>query len=310
MAEPATAPEPEITELATGLQFPEGPIALPDGGALVVELRPGTLTRVPPGGGTTEVVAELGGAPNGAAIGPDGACYVANNGGFRWTEVNGRVLAFDPATGSSEPDGFRGGWIDRVDLRTGDHTVLYRECDGDHFLGPNDIVFDTEGGFWFTDFGKSYRRSVDRGAVYYALADGSRVTCVASGLNGPNGVGLSPAGDRLYVAETYTGRLLAWDLSGPGQVASPAPTVVVATKGHFDSLAVEAGGNVVVAALRRGLCVVAPDGSAHEYVPLPDTSTTNVCFAGDDLRTVYVTMWSTARLVSFEWPRPGLRLAY
>jgi gluconolactonase len=314
MAEPSmprsgTAPEPEVTELATDLQFPEGPIALPDGSALVVEIRRGTLTRVPAGGGTPEIVAHVGGGPNGAAIGPDGACYIANNGGFKWTEIDGRILPFDPATGSSAPDGFEGGWVDRVDLATGEHTVLYRECDGDRFLGLNDIVFDSDGGFWFTDYGKSYRRSVDRGALYYAQADGSSVTCVAPGLNGPNGVGLSPAGDRVYVAETYTGRLLAWDVASPGKVESGS-TVVEATKGHFDSLAVEAGGNVVVAAIRNGLCVVAPDGSGHEYVPLPDTMTTNVCFTGPDMRTAYATLSRSGRLVSFDWPRPGLRLAF
>src|SRR5207342_2692155 len=82
-------PEVEVTELATGLMFPEGPVAMPDGSTLVVEIGRGTLTRVPSGGGAPEVVADLGGGPNGAAIGPDGACYVVNNGGFLWSEMNG-----------------------------------------------------------------------------------------------------------------------------------------------------------------------------------------------------------------------------
>ena len=310
MADTATTADLEVTDLATGLQFPEGPVAMPDGSALVVEVRRGTLTRVPAGGGTPEVVADLGGGPNGAAIGPDGACYVVNNGGFTWSEINGMMLPFDPVTRSNAPPDFSGGWVNRVDLETGEHTVLYRDCDDETFLGPNDIVFDTEGGFWFTDFGKTHRRSADRGGLYYALADGSSVTCAASGLNGPNGVGLSPAGDRVYVAESYTGRLLAWDLTGPGKVASPSATVVEATKGHFDSLAVEAGGNVVVAAISQGLCVVAPDGSGHDYVGLPDVMTTNVCFTGDDQRIAYATLSGGGRLVTFEWPRPGLRLAY
>jgi gluconolactonase len=45
-------------------------------------------------------------------------------------------------------------------------------------------------------------------------------------------------------------------------------------------------------------------------VPLPDLLVTNVCFGGDDLRTAYVTCSGTGKLVSFEWPRPGLQLAF
>ena len=42
---------PCFTEIASGLQFPEGPIALPDGSVLLVEIRRGTLSRVLPDGG-------------------------------------------------------------------------------------------------------------------------------------------------------------------------------------------------------------------------------------------------------------------
>lgn len=297
----------EVRELATGLQFPEGPIAMPDGSALVVEIRRGTLTHVATDG-TTDVVAELGGGPNGAAIGPDGACYVVNNGGFIWSKLGDLEIPFDLATMSNQPPGFEGGWVNRVDLATGEHTVLYRECDGERFCGPNDIVFDDTGGFWFTDFGKMRQHDADRGSLFYARADGSSVVRAARGLWGPNGVGLSPEGDRVYVAESHTGRLHAWDIRGPGGVG--APTVVEATKGHFDSLAVQADGDVVVAAIGDGLCVVRADGSGHEYVPVPDRFTTNVCFGGDDRRTALITCSGAGRLVALQWPSPGLQLAY
>jgi gluconolactonase len=300
----------ETRELATGLQFPEGPVVMADGSTLVVEIRRATLTRVPAGGGAPEIVAELGGGPNGAAIGPDGAAYVVNNGGFVWSEMGDMIIPFDLTTMSNEPPDFTGGWVNRVDLDTGEATVLYRECDGHPFCGPNDIVFDEAGGFWFTDFGKTRPRTVDRGSLFYATADGSSVTSVVRGLAGPNGVGLSPAGDRVYVAESFSGRLLAWDLTGPGTVTTPMATVVEATKGHFDSLAVEADGAIVVAAIGQGLCVVQADGSGHEYVPMPDRFTTNVAFGGDDRRTAFVTLSGSGRLITADWPRPGLALAY
>ena len=73
-----------LQEIASGLRFPEGPVAMPDGSFLVVEIERGTLTRIG-ADGTISYIAKPGGGPNGAAIGPDGRCYVCNNGGFRWT---------------------------------------------------------------------------------------------------------------------------------------------------------------------------------------------------------------------------------
>ena len=60
--------------------------------------------------------------------------------------------------------------------------------------GPNDLVFDAHGGFWFTDFGRNRDRARTRGAVYYALADGSRIEEAIYPLDSPNGIGLSPDG--------------------------------------------------------------------------------------------------------------------
>ena len=167
---------------------------------------------------------------------------------FRWTDLDGMFIPVDLATGANEPDGFAGGRIERVDLATGESTVLYRECDSRRFTGPNDIVFDDDGGFYFTDFGKMRPHDFDRGGVYYARPDGSLVKEVAYGLLGPNGIGLAPDGSRLYVSESLTGRLLAWDIQERGSVkrqAGHGGACLVATPGHFDSLAVEANGTIV-----------------------------------------------------------------
>src|SRR5438552_18896185 len=72
---------PEATRGASDLCFPEGPIAMDDGTLLCVELGRGTVDRVHPDG-RVEVVSENGGSPNGIAIGPDGAVYVCNRGGW------------------------------------------------------------------------------------------------------------------------------------------------------------------------------------------------------------------------------------
>ena len=82
----------DIELVTDGLKFPEGPIAMNDGSVILTEIEGQTLTRVTPDGRKT-VVAETGGGPNGAAIGPDGKIYVTNNGGsFHWLKQDGLTI--------------------------------------------------------------------------------------------------------------------------------------------------------------------------------------------------------------------------
>ena len=69
-------------------------------------------------------------------------------------------------TPTSRPASWAAG-SERIDLVTGEATVLQRECDGRVLRGPNDLVVDEVGGVWFTDHGKGRRASVDRGGLYY-----------------------------------------------------------------------------------------------------------------------------------------------
>ena len=301
--------------LATGLGFPEGPVVCDDGSVLAVDIDSGRLVRVD--GGATTVVATLGGGPNGLALGPGGHAYVANNGGFLWTDVGGGVrIPIDRATHTNEPPGFAGGWIERVDLASGAATVVADSCGGRRLRGPNDLVFDAAGGLWFTDHGKGRHGSVDRGGLYYLPAGDDVVREVAFPLLGPNGVGLSPDGGRVYVAETHTGRLWAWDLAGPGEVRPAAGslavrhggTCVVATPFSFDSLAVEDDGRIVIGAIGDGLVAVTPDGAEVDVHPIPGDVTTNIAFGGPDRRRAVVTLSRSGRLVEATWPRPGLAL--
>jgi gluconolactonase len=302
----------QFREITRGLKFPEGPVAMPDGSVILTEIAAGDLTRVWPDG-RKEVVAHTGGGPNGAAIGPDGACYVTNNGGLKWLVENGTHRSV------GQPDDYAGGRIERVDLSSGKVEVLYRECGGHRLCGPNDLVFDRQGGFWFTDFGKTRPREMDRGGICYARIDGSLIKEAAHPVLGPNGIGLSPDDRTLYVAETETSRLWSYEILGPGELVKqpfPSPNGGVLVAGlpgyqRFDSLAVEANGAICVATLvRGGVTVVSPDGGTIEHVPLPDLYVTNICFGGPDLKTAYITLSYEGRLVAMDWPRPGLPLYF
>lgn len=295
----------DVRVVAEGLAFPEGPVALADGSVIVVEIRAGMVTRVTPDG-RIERIADVGGGPNGAARGPDGAIYVCNNGG----SVPGYTVG-PPC-------------IQRVDLTTGAVDVLYRECGGVALGRPNDLVFAADGTFWFTD--------LDPGRVYHAAPDGSSITCVWADLHTPNGIGLSPDQSMLYVALTRSRQVVRRRVVAPGVLEPSAgydifsfvrtgklnPDVLLAGLGgaqELDSLAVDSSGAVCVGTLvESGITRISADGSVIEKFTLPpalaDPAITNLCFGGDDLRTAFVTVSSTGRLVACRWPVPGLRLNF
>jgi gluconolactonase len=295
----------ELELVAQGLKFPEGPVAMADGSVILTEIRRNTLTRVHPDG-STEVLAETATGPNGAAIGPDGAVWIAVNGGaFSYRDQDG--LAIPGPT----PPGHRGGAIQRFDLATGKLETVH-----DGLVAPNDLVFDSQGGFWFTDHGVSIDGGRRFGALYHAGADGGSLSRQRGDLMSPNGVGLSPDERTVYVADTWLQRLWAFDVAAPGKLA-PGPgyapgRVVANLQGYqlLDSLAVEAGGKVCVATIvNGGITVFDPDGST-EHLPVPDPVTTNICFGGADMRDAWITAGATGRLYKARWPRPGLRLAF
>lgn len=306
----------DLTTIATGLRFPEGPIAMPDGSVILVEMFGPRITRVHPDG-TKETVAEIAGGPNGAAIGPDGALYLCNNGGcFTPVDLGGMMLP-----GPFDPSAYIGGRIQRVDLSTGTVTDLYTQCDGRPLRAPNDLVFDAAGGFWFTDHGirDTEARTSDLSGIYYATIDGSHISEQVFPVEGPNGIGLSPDGSTLYWAETHNGRVMRRTIESPGVLAPAMPldtTICLAGLPGYqllDSLAVDGAGNVCVATLvNGGITVVSPTDGSMTHVPTGDLLTTNICFGDRDgsgeYRDAYITCSAGGTLVHMRWPHRGLRL--
>jgi gluconolactonase len=300
----------EINIMATDLEFPEGPVAMADGSVILGEIKGGWVTRIAPDGSKSTIGA-AGGGPNGLARGPDGALYVCNNGGNEYAE--GGFLSTGPAKD------YQSGCIQRIDPRTGDTRTLYSQCNAHKLSAPNDIVFDRHGGFYFTDLGKRYAHSRDHGGLYYALTDGSKIVELVYPMLTPNGVGLSPDEKVVYVADTESSRLFAFDIVEPGVLRNepfPAPytgRLVCGLPGfqRFDSLAVEGSGNIAVATLITGhITVIAPDGRVVRQVKMPDVYPTNICFGGRDMKTAYITLSGSGRLAAMEWPEPGLRLNF
>jgi gluconolactonase len=107
---------------------------------------------------------------------------------------------------------------------------------------------------------------------------------------------------------TEPGQLTPQDRHAPGRVAGNLPGLQ-----SLDSLAVEANGNICAATIswngQSGITIFEPSG-AMQFVASPDSITTNICFAGNDMRDAFVTGSMGGRLYKCHWPRPGLRLNF
>ena len=328
----------EFQLVAENLKLPEGPVYCRDHSLLVGQIAAGLLTRIDLASGVTTTIADLCGGPNGLAIGPHGAIYVCNDGGFFVEEVpqsdGGKI-----SVAVSQPRNYSGGKIQRVDLDGSIHT-LYQQFQGKDdpsktwpLRSPDDLIFDSSGNFWFTDWGKDRldQRNRDITGVYYANADGSSIEEKIYPLQSPNGIALSPDNSRLYVAESWTRRILYWELSKPG-VIQPNPatldgsyllTAKIPFQAGLDSMAIDCNGNLYAVSIlpagsdpnaKGGITVISPSGEILEWLEIDfgqaDPLPSNICFGGPDLRTAFITLSGSGRVISCPMSIAGKRLAY
>lgn len=280
--------------IAEGLAFPEGPVVMADGSVIVVELAGGRITRC--WNGRKETFCNIGGGPNGAALGPDGALYVCNNGGLD-------LQKFQNARGPGCE-----GRIERVDLATGKFERVHDACDGTALEAPNDLVFDADGRLWFTDLGKSHDGIRTASGLFTCLPDGSSITAINRHAVSYNGIGLSPDGSTIYCADTHQARLYRY----ARKVEAQRPEWIATAPGPvgFDSLAVTAAGNICVATLYAGGITTVTPGGATSKRAFDDTYVTNIAFGGNDMQDAFITLSEQGRLIRVRWDEPGLRLNF
>lgn len=335
----------QVRVIAPGLGYPEGPIWCSDGSVLLVEIKSQCLSRIR-GDGTREVVASIPGGPNGAAIGPDGAVHVCNDGGFDWLQLPSPPYPAPLLISTTQPLDYKGGKLQKVDVKSGAVTDLFTETTVPPayppspswnppfaLRGPDDLVFEKDGGCWFTDWGKQRPRDRDITGVYYMSPDAKTMRQAIYPLNAPNGIALSPDGKWLYVALSFERRVLKYEV-GPGGTFKPNPRTLDGSylvTGDFkgcsvlDSMAVDQQGNLYVATMvpegsdpwvNGGITVVSPDGDILDWIEirLPETSPvplpSNICFGGPDLKTAYITCGGSGQLISMPSRIPGLRLNF
>lgn len=324
----------EFEVIASGLQYPEGPAFLSDGSLAVVEVKGGNLVRFAQSAGawTKQATVPLGGSPNGAAPGPDNSLWICNSGGFEFLSIplSANGLSWTLNVPTVAPSNYTGGSLQKVDLATNAvSTVCPSNSVPQGLRGPDDLVFDSAGGLWFNDYGKTIGSARDITGVYYLPAGSQQPILKIPNRISPNGIALSPAGDCLYVAETNSRWVMSWQLdpAQPGTIIpskatldGSIPLAPMPEFGEPDSMALDEEGNLYVATLVTkglspvtpgGITVFSPDGKQLQYIPIntpiPDPLPSNICFGGPDRKTAFITLGGTGQIVTCRMPIAGLR---
>jgi gluconolactonase len=275
-----------------GVRLGEGPVWRPDLGDLVcTSVCDGLLWRIDTDRGAKELLADTGGGPNGAALWRDGGLLVTQNGGIDYAKFPAGMFGEDVPTRRATPG------LQRVDP---DGKVRYVADDG--FEAPNDLAVAADGTVYFTDPGPFPPADPPTGRVMALDADGS-VRTVATGLWYCNGIALDREG-RLVVIEGRGLRRLEPD-------GGRTWIVEKLGRGGGDGFCLDAEGRFYVAAtVDHGVRVVEPDGDVVEFLSLSGHGvTTNCCFGGPDLRTLFATDAASGRVVAWEgMPTAGLPL--
>ena len=220
----------------------EGPAYDRLGNLLFVDAYEGRVLRLSPDRKLTTVYTDTRLFPAGIAIHSDGRIFVAGIGDFK----TGAVVALD-ADGSNP------------------HTVIPPAAG----FVPDDLVFDRNGGFYFTDFKGG--ATAPRGGVYYVSPNLDKITAVLPHMCGANGVALSPNGKVLWATEFCAGRLHRVDMLDQVTPAHFGSTIPYHFAGRApDSMRTDAVGNAYVAMYCQGrILIFSPYGIPIGQIVLP-----------------------------------------
>jgi gluconolactonase len=279
----------QSADVCGGIRFGEGPVWCGDDTLVVTSVAEGALYRIDVTTGVADLFADVGGGANGAALAVDGSIVVTQNGGIDFSSFG---LFEDPPPLRTATPGLQ--------LARADGSVSYLVDHG--FRAPNDLAVADDGRIFFTDPGHHPPPETPVGRVMVLERDG-RVSVFADGFHYCNGIAFTPGG-ALVVVEARGLQSVNADGSREWVIEELGP-------GAGDGFCLDAEGRFYVASTSdHGVRVVDPDGAIVEFLPLPgDGLTTNCCFGGDDLRTLFATDAIPGRVVAWEGlPTPGLPL--
>lgn len=270
--------------LQEGFKFPEGPAVDRSGVLYFSDTTDSKIYRWKDA--KAEVfVADSGGA-NGLAFAADGALYGAAGAARALLKFNAK----------------------------GEKSVALDKVGGAPLNAPNDLVIDAQGTIFMTNpVGMGGGARGGKSSVVRLRADG-KADEIAREAAYPNGIEISPDGKFLYVDDLLAGcAVFRYPLSPDGEVGA-AETWHKFGTGMLDGMAVAASGNVYVTLNAASkIAVLGPKGDVLKEIQFPKASQlSNLCFAGPDMKTLYITMGGVGapgKLFTMPADEPGLKLA-
>jgi gluconolactonase len=226
---------------------------------------------------------------------------VANKSPFTFQQTNGLIFH----DGFLYACDFGAGAILRFST-DGTAEIYAKDYHGAAFNRPNDLRFDAEGNLYFTD-PKTYSREVLDGRVFRIGAQDKSVTLLAESLGFPNGMAISADGTVLYVCESAFERILRFTIGEDGNLTN-REIFVTLPGGDPDGIDLDNAGNLFVAHFGSGtVYVIAPDGSIKQKISTPGKKPTNLEFAGDELKTLFLTEVETNALYKLNVEMAGMK---
>jgi gluconolactonase len=257
-------------KLATGFDFTEGPVWIPDGYLLFSDIPADRIYKWTPLSGPegqVEVWREPSGNSNGLTMDLQG-CLIACEHGNRRVSRTG-------------PDG--------------SVSVLADRYQGGRLNSPNDVVVKSDGAIYFTDppYGiEPDEREQPCNGVYRITPDG-RLELLVDDFDRPNGLAFSPDESVLYIDDSPRRHVRAFDMRSDGTLANSR---VIAGMDHPqpgspDGMKIDVDGHLYVAGA-TGVWVFEPDGTNLGVLVTPERPA-NLAWGDDDHKGLYVTARSS-----------------
>lgn len=279
--------------VGTGLRFPEGPTYLGDGRVAVVEMQDEAVSVVDTERGTSAVLGDCGGGPNGSTPGASGELYVANNGGLSMAQGGywHAPRQFDGCVQRIEP--------------SGEVTVVSPALPGPAPHRPNDLCFGPDGALLVTDSANwEDMRNIRPGRVL-ALDAGGTVRQLLELPGMPNGIAFGPDDDRVFLAQSLTRKILVLDYADG--TLGESRTFCVLPSGMPDGFCLDGAGKLYVcASVGNAVFIYGPDGTLLDTLETGEGSQPTNCCIGDG--TLYVTYAVAGQLVAFDLGASALGL--